>query len=61
MSVDVSAAMVNHHLALPRDLAHIDAAGNGVLTWELATFLVRQNLIPPAHRLDHTKFGPPPS
>ena len=61
VSVDVSAALVNRQLELPRDLAHMDEAGNGVLTWELATFLMRQRLIPQAHWLDHTKVGPPPS
>lgn len=61
VSVDVSAALVNRQLDLPGDLAHIDEAGNGVLTWELATFLMKQGLIPQAQWLDHTKVGPPPS
>ena len=58
LSFDASAALANPKLALPRGLAHINEAGNGILTWELATFLVRQGLIPAAHHIDITKVGP---
>ncbi len=58
LSFDASAALANPRLALPRDLAHINEAGNGILTRELASFLMQQGLIPAAHHIDVTKVGP---
>jgi hypothetical protein len=50
ISLDVAAPLANPLFDLPHNQAHINAAGNGVLAWELASFLAQQNLIPAVHR-----------
>lgn len=61
ISLDVSVALHNDYFALPRKLAHLNEPGNGVLAWELASFLMRQNLIPAAYSIDRYKTAQPPS
>jgi hypothetical protein len=54
-SLDVSEALSNEKYRLPDNLAHINEAGNGVLAWEIATFLRKNQLIPSKHLYDHQK------
>ncbi len=49
LSMDVSEALANPIFLLPDKLSHINEAGNGVLAWEIATFLQENNLIPARH------------
>jgi hypothetical protein len=46
---DVSAPMSNNRTILSPVDTHPDEAGNGVLAWELARFLIMKGLIPNAH------------
>ena len=55
MSLDVSAALANAKYDLPRDLQHINEAGNGVLAWELASCLIARNLVPVSHRVPSSR------
>jgi hypothetical protein len=56
LSLDVSDPLSNEKYRLPDDLAHINEAGNGVLAWEIATFLRKNQLIPNKHLYDHKKL-----
>ena len=51
-SLDVSWPLRNQRFDLPRGLAHINEAGNGVLAHEIAHFLINDGLIPSSHRAD---------
>lgn len=45
LSLDVSAALANPAFSLPDSLKHINESGNGVLAWEIATYLQSEELI----------------
>lgn len=47
--LDVRGPLSNGRFDLPDALEHINEAGNGVLAWELATFLRRTRLVPEQH------------
>jgi hypothetical protein len=51
-SLDVSLPMRNSLFDLPGGLEHINEAGNGVITHEIARFLTNAGLIPSSHRAD---------
>ena len=46
LSLDVSEPLANPAFLLPGNLKHINESGNGVLAWEIATFLRSEQLIP---------------
>ena len=48
-SLDVGPALANPRFELPDGLRHVNEAGNGVLAWELARFLVDEGLVPREH------------
>ena len=48
-SLNVTAALDNPGFPLPGDLAHINEAGNGVLAWEIGSFLVANEVLPRRH------------
>lgn len=48
-SIDVSEPLANLYFPLPEDFLHINEAGNGVLAWEIASFLGANGLIPEEH------------
>ena len=58
-SLDVSGPLDNTRFALPKNLDHINEAGNGVLAWEIAQFLTRSGLIPAAQRVDSVRVEAP--
>jgi hypothetical protein len=41
ISFDVSMPLANPNFQLPRNLGHLNAAGNGVLAWEIPRFLTQ--------------------
>jgi hypothetical protein len=45
-SVNVARALENSTFPLPDGLEHINEAGNGVLAWEIAQYLLARHLIP---------------
>jgi hypothetical protein len=57
LSLDVSRPLSNNKFSLPDDLGHINEAGNGVLAWEIASFLRRNRLIPVKHLQDQNLNG----
>lgn len=52
-SLDASEAMSNPTFPISEELLHINEAGNGVLAWVIADYLIKQELIPPQHRRSH--------
>ncbi len=48
-SLDVREALDNPGFPLPDGLAHLNRAGNGALTWEIARFLKQNRLVPERH------------
>ncbi len=48
-SFDVAASLANRRFELPDGLEHINEAGNGVLAWEIAQYLSREEIIPASH------------
>jgi hypothetical protein len=46
LSLDVSTPLANPAFELPGNLKHINESGNGVLAWEITTFLQANRLIP---------------
>jgi len=57
--LDVEAALGNGNYALPKKLAHINEAGNGVLAWEIAQFLKRTGMMPAGHMADSLRVEAP--
>lgn len=52
-SLNAREAMSNPAFSISQELLHINEAGNGVLAWVIADYLIEQDLIPPQHRLPH--------
>jgi hypothetical protein len=48
-SLDVTKALDNPTFPLSEELQHVNEAGNGVLAWQIAQFLVQKGLIPEKH------------
>ena len=49
LSLDVLEPLSNDRFVLPAPLGHINESGNGVLAWEIASFLKAEQLIPTSH------------
>lgn len=48
-SLNVTGVLDNPLFKLPDRLSHFNEAGNGALAWELANFLIRNQLVPEEH------------